>query len=440
MATTTRANLRKALSEKIGGFQSFAATADGNDAKTSLVSTQLRNFANGNDDAAFEGEFFLGTSGANEGERKRCSSYIVNASDGPTAMLEDAFSNQTSSEDTFEVHRYDPELLHVSLSRALAEVFPTVYKPIRDETLIVDNILLNNDFETEGTTDTFANWTEVNSPTVTVETSTVFHGTNSAKVVAGSGAVGQLTQTLDVNFNEVAGKTATFKVRVWTDGSSQARLSIDWGTSTETGEYHTGDSSWRLLSVEAAVPTDATQVQVICEVAAEKTAYFDTGWAAIEQVHRMTVPSSILRGPMHVLQQYDENMVDGAYYPLLPGESPTRGRILRLDGMGLLSRPTTESGTTEIEEPQLNLVTSYAAMVLFQTMAARGGGNEQQTGHALNAQIHQSEVARLSNQIGIRMRTLGSSRGKNSWHIEEDTDGRYLIFDVARRGVAVGST
>jgi hypothetical protein len=108
--------------------------------------------------------------------------------------------------------------------------------------------------------------------------------------------------------------------------------------------------------------------------------------------------------------------------------------------MGLLSRPTTESGTTEIEEPQLNLVTSYAAMVLFQTMAARGGGNEQQTGHALNAQIHQSEVARLSNQIGIRMRTLGSSRGKNSWHIEEDTDGRYLIFDVARRGVAVGST
>jgi hypothetical protein len=77
--------------------------------------------------------------------------------------------------------------------------------------------------------------------------------------------------------------------------------------------------------------------------------------------------------------------------------------------MGLLSRPTTESGTTEIEEPQLNLVTSYAAMVLFQTMAARGSGNEQQTGHALNAQIHQSAVARLSNQIGIRIPMDGTS-------------------------------
>ena len=297
MATTTRANLRKALSEKIGGFQSFATTADGNDAKTSLVSTQLKNFANGNADAAFEGEFFLGTSGANEGERKRCSSYIVDASDGPTAFLEDAFSNQTSSADTFEMHRYDPDLLHVSLSRALAEVFPTVYKPIRDETLVVDNILLNNDFETEGTTGTFANWTEVNSPTVTVETSRVFHGTNSAKVVAGSGAVGQLTQTLDVNINEVAGKTATFKVRVWTDGSSQARLSIDWGTSTETGEYHTGDSSWRLLSVDAAVPTDATQAQVICEVAAEKTAYTPLISIATGLWHFFYVSEELLLSP-----------------------------------------------------------------------------------------------------------------------------------------------
>jgi hypothetical protein len=438
MATTTRANLRKSLSERIGNYQSFAATANGNDAKTSLVSTQLRNFANGNSNAAFESIFFLGTSGANEGERGRCASYIVDASDGPTVILEDAFSNQTSSADTFEMHLYDPELLHVSISRALAEVFPTVYKPIRDETLIVDNILLNNDFETEGTAGTFANWTEVNSPTVTVETSRVFHGTNAAKVVAGSGAVGQLTQALDVNMSEVAGKTAAFKVRVWTDGASQARLSIDWGTSTETGEYHTGDSSWRLLSVEAAVPTDATQAQVICETAASQTAYFDTGWAAIDQVHRLTVPSSILRGPMHVLQQYNESMVDGAYYPLLPGETPTRGRILRLDGMGLLSRPTTESGTAELVEPQLNLVSAYAAMVLFQTMSVRGSHEQRQDARD-NLVIFQAEVARLSTQVGIRMRPLGASRGKNSWHIEEDTDGRYLVFDTARRGAAVGS-
>ena len=316
-------------------------------------------------------------------------------------------------------------------------MFPILYKPIRDETLVVDNILANNDFETAGTSATFSDWTEVNSPTVSIETSRVFHGTNSAKVVA-SGDVGQLTQTLDVNIDELAGKTATFKVRVWTNGSSQARLKIDWGTSTETGDYHAGDSSWRLLTAEAAVPTDATQVQVVCEVAASQTAYFDTSWFAVEQIHRLTVPSDIVRGPMHILQQYNEDMVDGAYYPLPSGVAPTRGRILRLEGMGILSRPSSESGTTEIGEPQLNLVTAYAAMVLFQTLLMRSA-TEQRSNLTENIRYWQMEVQRLSSQPGIRMRPLGASRGRNSWHIEDDADGRYLLFDVTRRGVSVGS-
>ena len=436
MATTTRVNLRKALSEAIGDYQAFATTADGNDAKTSLVSSTLKNYSGGADDGAFEEQFFLGTSGANSGASKRCALYIANASDGPTAILQDALDNQTASADTFELHRYDPDLKHTAINRALAELFPILYKPIRDETLVVDNILANNDFETAGGT-TFSDWTEVNSPTVSIETSRVFHGTNSAKVVA-SGDVGQLTQTLDVNIDELAGKTATFKVRVWTNDSSQARLKIDWGTSTETGDYHTGDSSWRLLTAEAAVPTDATQVQVICEVAASQTAYFDTGWFAVEQIHRLTVPSDIVRGPMHILQQYNEDMVDGAYYPLPSGVAPTRGRILRLEGMGILSRPSSESGTTEIGEPQLNLVTAYAAMVLFQTLLMRSA-TEQRSNLTENIRYWQMEVQRLSAQPGIRMRPLGASRGRNSWHIEDDADGRYLLFDVTRRGVSVGS-
>ena len=436
MATTTRVNLRKALSEAIGDYQAFATTADGNDAKTSLGSSTLKNYSGGADDGAFEEQFFLGTSGANSGASKRCALYIANASDGPTAILQDALDNQTASADTFELHRYDPDLKHTAINRALAELFPILYKPIRDETLVVDNILANNDFETAGGT-TFSDWTEVNSPTVSIETSRVFHGTNSAKVVA-SGDVGQLTQTLDVNIDELAGKTATFKVRVWTNDSSQARLKIDWGTSTETGDYHAGDSSWRLLTAEAAVPTDATQVQVICEVAASQTAYFDTGWFAVEQIHRLTVPSDIVRGPMHILQQYNEDMVDGAYYPLPSGVAPTRGRILRLEGMGILSRPSSESGTTEIGEPQLNLVTAYAAMVLFQTLLMRSA-TEQRSNLTENIRYWQMEVQRLSSQPGIRMRPLGASRGRNSWHIEDDADGRYLLFDVTRRGVSVGS-
>ena len=130
--------------------------------------------------------------------------------------------------------------------------------------------------------------------------------------------------------------------------------------------------------------------------------------------------------------------MDEAYYPLLPGEAPTRGRILRLEGMGLLSRPSSESGTTVIGAPQLNLVTAYAAMILFQTLMMRSA-SEQRQNHTENIRYWQAEIQRLSMQPGIRMRPLGASRGRNSWHIEEDSDGRYLVFDIARRGVAVGS-
>ena len=433
MATTTRTNLRKALSEAIGDYNSFSTSSDGNDAKTSLVSDTLKNYPGGSDDGAFEEQYFLATSGANDGEARRCQLYIANASDGPTSILQSALSNQTSSGDTFELHRYDPELKHVAINRALVELFPTIYLPIRDETLIVDNVLSNSDFEdwTSGAPD---DWTEVNSPTTTQETSRVFHGSSSVKLTGPGGSVGQLTQSPEVNINEIAGKTAQFKMRVWTDAASQARLIIDWdGSDTEAGDYHEGDSEWRLLSVDAAVPTTATQVKVICEVAAGATAYFDTGWAAVEALHRLTVPSSIVRGPMHVMQQHSENQVDGPYYPLLPGESPSRGRILRLDGMGLLSRPSTESGTTEIAEPQLNLVTAYSAMILFQQLWTRSA-SEQRENLLQNITIWQAEVARLSQQPGIRMRTLGASRGRNAWHIEEDGSGRYLLFDISRAG------
>ena len=78
-------------------------------------------------------------------------------------------------------------------------------------------------------------------------------------------------------------------------------------------------------------------------------------------------------------------------------------------------------------------------MVLFQTMSVRGSHEQRQDARD-NLVLYQSDVARLSTQAGIRMKPLGASRGKNSWHIEDDTDGRYLIFDNARRGVAVGST
>jgi hypothetical protein len=435
MATTTRANLRKALSEYTGDYVSFSCSSDGNTAKTSIVADGLRNRSGGTDVGAFEDYYFLATSGSNSGESKHGQSYIPDATDGATVLVQDSFTDTTASGDSFEMHRIDPDLKHAAIHQAINELFPTLYLPIRSESLVVDSILLNGDFEdwTSGSAD---NWTEVNSPTITQETSTIFHGSNSLKMVGPSGSVGQVYQDLSLaSITEVEGLTLHFKMRVWTNASSQARLIIDDGVTTTNGDYHGGNSEWAFLSVTAAIGSSATRARVICEVTEEDTAYFDSGWAAVNPVHKYTIPSSIIRGPMHVLQQYNENMIDGPYYPLMPGEIPTRGRILRLEGMGVLTSPTSETATTEIGEPRLRLLATYAALKLVEVLGERSA-SEQISNLDRRRNNWERTVARLSREPGIRMRTIGASRGKNAWHIEEDASGRYLIFNIARNGLA----
>ncbi len=211
---------------------------------------------------------------------------------------------QTASGEAFELHRYDPEIKHAAINSSLEELFPSLHLPLRDESIIVDNVLSNHDFEnwTSGSAD---NWTEVNGPVQTGEqpylSRLLRYETDRSFRCCWSD-----NQAVDVNITEIAGKTATFKCRVWTNGASQARLRIDWdGSNISNGDYHGGASEWELLSVEAAVPSDATQVKVVCEVAAEAVAYFDLSWLAIEPVYKVTVPSSFIRGPSRVLQQYD---------------------------------------------------------------------------------------------------------------------------------------
>ncbi len=76
MATTTRATLRQRLSEAIGDYHSVTSTSAGNSAATTIVSTQLLDLPGGGDDDAFEGWYVLVTSGNNDSEIRRISSYI----------------------------------------------------------------------------------------------------------------------------------------------------------------------------------------------------------------------------------------------------------------------------------------------------------------------------------------------------------------------------
>ena len=395
-----------------------------------MLDTSVPDIPEGQDDDGVLNWFVLITSGTNDGEIRRASAYT--ASTG-TITVSRAFTGLVANGVTYELHRADPALKHQAVNRAAVELFPHLYVSLRDETLVVDDVLSNSDFETFS--GGFTDWTEVGSPTVTAETSRVYHGTNSAKVVAG-GSDGQLTQAPSVNVSELAGRAVTLKMWVWTDAVSQARLRLDWdGSDIEDGDYHTGDSSWRLLSVSGTVPTSATQVKAILEVTANDTAYFDAGWMTVGPQYKYAVPSAIVLGPHYVSEQYNEDDMDGPYYRYREGQSPLRGRRLRLEGLGTLSQPTTDAGTMEVDEPHVTLIVAYAARWLARRNALPIAQN-QRGRFQQDLGFWEQEVNRLLLTPGMRMARIGAEFPSSAWHVEEDASGSYVVFDRTREGVA----
>jgi len=440
MASTSLISLQQSLSENIGDYESFASSADGDAAGFTVVASALLNLPGGTDTDAFEGQYIeINDSDATvaNGEVRRIDTYIADL-DNPTLRMQSAFSEQIKSGITVILHRFNSVDKKNVIRQAIAELYPDLYLPIRDETLIVDNLLTNSQFETFADS-AFTGWTTVGSPTLTQETTIVMHGDSSAKIVAGASAAGQLTQAPDINIDELTNDEAESKRWVYATAPNTARLRLDFGNSVFSNSvYHSGRDQWELLEVDAAVPSAATQVKQICEVAASGTAYFDHGWLAVGRIYEYTLPTSIITGPHRVLQQADEDDVDGPYYEIPDHWKPTTGRILRVQGYGVLSQPTTNTGTTEIGEPQVRLVVAYAEMLMWRLMASPARSSRQdREGYIGAGRDAATKVLVIKNQHGMKTPRMGAQKHRGSWHLETDSNGKILVFPRPRVGTSV---
>ena len=291
MVTSTRETIRGLLGERLGHYIAGTTTSAGS--TSTLVDTALQVYDSLSD---LVNRWLIITSGDDDGFIARISSLSTS-----TLTFSPLATGTIASDVTYEIHMVDPVKLHSAILAAGRALYPFVHLPLRDESLIIDDLLTDGGFEGTISGGAFPDWTNVNSPTVTAETSRVFHGSQSAKVVA-AGSAGQLTQDLftSVNVAGLAGKTITFKMWAWASASTNARLKLDWTSSTETGDWHGGESEWELLSVSGTVPTDATTITIIAECGASKTAYFDAGYAYCGPVYKYTIPTSFVGWPHYV--------------------------------------------------------------------------------------------------------------------------------------------
>jgi len=420
VGTTSGAVLRKLVAENLADYRSLTTTSAGAAGGTTIVDTGLAEYAEA--DGGFPGWWAFTTSGAATDEERRIKGSGGYTSSSTTLNPSVAFSAQIASGVTYELYKYRPTLYRDAVNRAIEELHPFLYLPIRDESLFVDSLLADGGFEGTVSGGAFPDWTNGGSPTVTAETSIVIHGKQSAKVVA-SGAAGQLIQTPNVNVFEMTGKRARFKAMAYATAADKVRIRIDWdGSAFENSSYHSGKDQFEPLTVEATIPSTATQVKCICEVVDGSTGYFDASWLAVGRKYRFTLPTDMITGPHFVEQQVNGNQPGQRFARLT--DRPTAGRALLLRGMGYLSRPTTETGTTEVDGARVNLIIALATMRLARMLSNRGLEDAE-----IIYDRAERDYIRLLDQPGIKMAPMAAEIPK-VWHTEADSAGRYLVFDA----------
>ena len=102
-------------------------------------------------------------------------------------------------------------------------------------------------------------------------------------------------------------------------------------------------------------------------------------------------------------------------------------------GQGVLSVPTTDSGTTEIGEPQLQLLYAYAEMLLWRMLAspARSAGLDRAA--LLDASRGAAaQVSVLKAQKGMQSPGMGAQRHRYSWNVQGDGSARRIVFTQPR--------
>src|SRR3990172_186798 len=192
MATTTRLVLEQRVSEALGDYYGLTTTSAGNAGGTTVVSTSLQDLPGGNDDDAFENWYVHITSGTDIGAVRRVSAYAQSTS---TLTVSRLFSAQIASAVTFVLHRHATDDYWRCLGRALEELFPHLYLPIRDETLVVDNLLSTSDFETFAA-GVHTGWTLSGAGASVAQSTTILrHGADAAALTSAA-ATALYTQTL----------------------------------------------------------------------------------------------------------------------------------------------------------------------------------------------------------------------------------------------------
>jgi hypothetical protein len=386
----TGAQLLTALSEFVNDSFDSTTTSAGAADGTTLTDTTLRRFG----EDGLQGWYLRPTGAANPFAVRRITRFA--AATG-IATVAPPFAAQTSTAQTYELHRYDPELKFEAIDAARFNVFPEICKVVYNDTLTGDGRSTEFDIPSavirgpgfafeERALSAQANWNFVQNPigdsTTGWTASNLTAATQSrnsrdlivpkydstaTKLTVAASTNGTYTQPVADQTNGVtaalaAGRHMTFAVWIYTRTGTKWALTLRDDAGTSTSSQH-GGQGWELLSVTREIaPTNATTLTIGFDADNDSTAtvaFWNRGWFYYGD-------ASFVR------DRYDDHVGyvvrrDDTTQRLVFDVAPTRGRQLRLIGRDYLSA----LGTTVSSQPTNTMEVDEATGVSLVGEAAR---------------------------------------------------------------------
>lgn len=411
-STSTVDTILPEYARRLGAYAGSFSTTTNITTNTSVVSTELTDRGFTADDIL--NDFFIRiTSGENDNKIRRISDYT--GSSGTITVTGTNLAAEDSAE-TFEIYRYDPNLLLDTLQSGAQSAFPSLYVEVNDRNITLggsqqlyprptsippgyvrqisiepridakshgNNIVgtLNCDFENSTIS---TDWTASNITLAAEEETTgpdnfmVYAGTQSGKCTVGSSSVGTLLMTVPSGTNYVGEE---INVGIWVYSRTASRVSaaiqLD-SSSVSVGSTHSGLGWERLTHTLVA---DGVSSSIKVGVSAT------SGTAFVFYADEIVVTagqSEIPRVPINKVFSWRE---EGSSIRIFEGVSQDRNLLVR--GMGMLDftqLDTTGANTVELNQSQRRMLYNYAAMELFQGEIDTIDSTEQQ--EALNRFNH----------------------------------------------------
>ena len=412
-STSTVDTILPEYARRLGAYTGSFSTTTTVTTNTSVVSTGLTDRGFTVDDTL--NDFYIRiTSGNNDNEIRRISDFT--GSSGTITVTGTNLTADSGTGTTFEIYRYDPNLLLDTLQSGAQSAFPSLYVEINDRNTTLggsqqlyprptsippgyvrqisiepridakshgNNIVgtLNCDFENSTIS---TDWTATYITLAAEEETTgpdnfmVYAGTQSGKCTVTASQTATLLMTVPSGTNYVGEE---INVGVWVYSRTASRVSaaiqLD-SSSVSVGSTHSG-LGWERLTHTLVADGVSSSIKVGVSATSGTAFVFYA-----DEIVTTAGQSEIPRVPINKVFSWRE---EGSSIRIFEGISQDRNLLVR--GMGMLDFTqvsTTGSNTVELNQSQRRMLYNYAAMELFQGEIDTIDSTEQQ--EALNRFNH----------------------------------------------------